>query len=184
MFKKLFFAAFSLIFFFGLVQNSFAQEPEEDRGFILEEEIDIELKKELTEPEQDRGFILEEEIEIEPKKELTEEEMEPQFITALVLTERDVKPAISFYIRSDIERKYSGLIDNLKLEKIYGIIQEEKIASVYFDYRYTTMRNKDKILFEKGKMKFIKFNSGKWFNAELSIYLMDSYPVVTKRGPQ
>jgi len=26
------------------------------------------------------------------------------------------------------------------------------------------------------KMTFIKFNSGKWFNAELSIYLMDAYP--------
>jgi len=26
---------------------------------------------------------------------------------------------------------------------------------------------------------FMKFNSGKWFNPELSIFLMDSYPAVS-----
>ena len=176
MFKKLLFAALSVILLSGLSQNSLAQEDfGDDKGFILEEEIE-------REPQDDKGFFLEEEIEREPKVEITEEVSEPQFITAIVLSEKDVKPSINFYIRSDIERKYSGLIDNLKLEKIYGILQEEKIASVYFDYSYTTMRNKEKILFEKGKMTFIKFNSGKWFNAELSIYLMDYYPVVTQKG--
>ena len=48
---------------------------------------------------------------------------------------------------------------------------------MYFDYRYTSVRNQGNILYEKGKMTFIKFNSGKWFNAELSIYLMDAYPL-------
>ena len=59
------------------------------------------------------------------------------------------------------------MITNLNLEKIYGVTQNT--ATVYFDYRYTSVRN-------QGKMTFIKFNSGKWFNAELSIYLMDAYP--------
>jgi hypothetical protein len=36
----------------------------------------------------------------------------------------------------------------------------------------------DNILYEKGKMTFMKFNSGKWFNAELSIYLMDFYQLI------
>ena len=81
-----------------------------------------------------------------------------------------------FYIRDDINRKFSGLITNFNLEKIYGVTREQNTATVYFDYRYTSVRNQGNILYEKGKMTFIKFNSGKWFNAELSIYLMDAYP--------
>ena len=84
--------------------------------------------------------------------------------------------AVIFYIRDDINRKFSGLITNLNLEKIYGVTREQNTATVYFDYRYTSVRNQGNILYEKGKMTFIKFNSGKWFNAELSIYLIDAYP--------
>ena len=93
----------------------------------------------------------------------------PQFITVDVLTPEDIEAAIIFYIRDDINRKVSGLITNLNLEKIYGVTQYNKTATVYFDYSYTSVRNKENILYEKGKMTFIKFNSGKWFNAELSI---------------
>jgi len=46
-------------------------------------------------------------------------------------------------------------------------------------FNYSSVRNRDTLLFEKGKTTFLKFNSSRWFNAELSIYLMDSYPVVT-----
>jgi hypothetical protein len=42
----------------------------------------------------------------------------------------------------------------------------------------------ENILYEKGKMTFMKFNSGKWFNAELSIYLMGSYPFVLNSDQQ
>ena len=42
----------------------------------------------------------------------------------------------------------------------------------------------ENILYEKGKMTFMKFNSGKWFNAELSLYLMDSYPFVLNSDQQ
>jgi hypothetical protein len=137
---------------FCLVQVSFAQEPREGSDFILEEEIEEEFKTELQEGE-----------------------AKPQFITANVLTPEDVEPAVIFYIQSDIERKFAGLITNLKLEKIYGVIQENKAATVYFDYSYTSTRNKENLLYEKGKMTFIKFNSGRWFNAELSIFLQDFY---------
>ena len=155
MFNKLLFVFLFAIFSFSFIQVSLAQEPGEEPPFIFEEEIDAEFKTELQ-----------------------DKEAKPQFITTDVLTPEDVEPAIIFYIRDDINRKFSGLITNLKLEKIYGIIQEQKSASVYFDYSYTSLRNKDNILYEKGKMTFIKFNSGKWFNAELSIYLMDFYPFV------
>jgi len=157
MLKKIFVAALYIIFFFSIVQIPFAQESEQEGSFILEEDI-----------------------EKEPKIEFLEEESKPQFVTVDVITQRDVKAAISFYIRSEINKKFSGLIANLKLEKIYGILQEDKIATVYFDYSYTSARKMDKILYEKGKMTFMKFNSGKWFNAELSMYLMDSYPSVIK----
>lgn len=157
MFKKIFVAALCGIFFFIIVQNPLAQESEQEGSFILEEDI-----------------------EKEPKIEFLEEEPKSQFVTVDVLTQRDVKAAISFYIRSEINKKFSGLIANLKLEKIYGILQEDKLATVYFDYSYTSARKMDKILYEKGKMTFMKFNSGKWFNAELSMYLMDSYSSVIK----
>lgn len=158
MYKKFFLAVFCMIVFFGSSQAAFAQEPGEPGGFIIEEELPGEFKTELE-----------------------EEGPTPQFITADFLTAKDVEPAINFYIRSDIDRKFSGLITNLKLEKIYGILQEDKIATVYFDYSYTSVRNRDNVLYEKGKMTFIKFNSGKWFNAELSIYLMDFYVLDFKK---
>ena len=158
MFQKLLITALCIILFFGLVQNPFAQETEEQGSFIIEEEIEAEFKTELQ-----------------------DEEPEPQFITSDVLTPKDVEPAINFYIRSDINRKFSGLVTNLKLEKIYGVLQEDKIASVFFDYSYTSVRNRDNILFEKGKMTFMKFNSGRWFNAELSIFLMDLYPFAVQK---
>jgi len=150
-----------ILFFFCSVQGAMAQEPGQEGGFIIEEEIEADFKTGLE-----------------------KEEPEPQFITADFLTSKDVEPAINFYIRSDINRKFSGLITNLKLEKIYGILQEDKIATVYFDYSYTSVRNKDNVLYEKGKMTFMKFNSGKWFNAELSIFLMDSYTFVVKKEQQ
>ena len=153
MFTRVFVFFTCAVFFFCLIQVSFAQEPVEERGYIYEEEIDA-------------GFMTG----------LQEEEARPQFITADILTTENVKQAIIFYIRDDINRKFSGLITNLNLEKIYGVTQEQNIATVYFDYRYTSVRNQGNILYEKGKMTFIKFNSGKWFNAELSIYLMDAYP--------
>jgi hypothetical protein len=179
MFKKLLVTALCIHFFFGLVQAPFAQEPEQESDVINEERgLIIEERGLIIE---NRGLIIEEEIEEEPREELRVEDLEPQFITADVLTQRDIEPAINFYIRSDINRKFSGLIANLRLEKTYGILQVDKKASVFFDYSYTSLRNPDKVLFEKGKMTFMKFNSGKWFNAELSIYLMDSYPFVTKK---
>jgi len=122
-------------------------------------------------------FFIEEDIEPEFKTELQEEEAEPQFITVDVLTPEDIEAAIIFYIQDDINRKVSGLITNLNLEKIYGVTQYNNTVTVYFDYSYISVRNKENILYEKGKMTFMKFNSGKWFNAELTIYLMDSYPL-------
>ena len=153
MFNKLLYVFICAVFFFCHPQALFAEEPEEERGFIFEEAIEEEFKTELR-----------------------DEEVRPQFITVDILTPKAVEPAIIFYIRDDINRKFSGLITNLNLEKIFGIIQEDKTAIVYFDYSYTSVRNRDNILYERGKMTFMKFNSGKWFNAELSIYLMDSYP--------
>ena len=115
---------------------------------------------------------------------LQQEESKPLYITVVVLTPKDVEPAVNYYIRSDINRKFSGLVTSLKLEKIYGVLQEDKIATVYFDYSYTSIRNKDNLLYEKGKMTFMKFNSGRWFNAELSIFLMDSYTFALKKEQQ
>ena len=152
MFYKQLLVFICVVISFCLVQVSFAQEPGEEGVFILEEEIEEEFKTELLETE-----------------------AKPRFITADVLTAKDVEPAVSYYIRSDIDRKFSGLIANLNLEKIYGVTQEYKAATVYFDYSYTSVRNLENILYEKGQMTFIKFNSGKWFNAELSIFLQDSY---------
>ena len=83
---------------------------------------------------------------------------------------------INFYVREDITRKFSGMITNLKVEKFYWIIQENNKATVYFDYSYTSLRNKENILYEKGKMTLMRFNSGKLFNDELSIFLKDIYP--------
>jgi hypothetical protein len=143
----------SMVFFFCVLQVSIAAEPEEKGDFFIEENLET-------------GF----------ETELQEEETKPQFITVDVLTPEEVEAAIIFYIRDDINRKFSGLITNLNLEKIYGVTQNNNTATVYFDYSYTSVRNKENVLYEKGKMTFIRFNSGKWFNAELSIYLMDSYP--------
>lgn len=153
MYRKLFIAALCLIFFLGfMLQQPFAQEAGEEGGLIIEEEIEGELQA------------------APPKKVST-----PQFITSDALIPEHFIPVINYYIRSDIDRKYSGLITSLKLETIYGILQEGKTASVYFDYSYVSVRNRDNLLTEKGKMTFIKFNSGKWFNAELSVFVMDSY---------
>lgn len=153
MYKKLFFLPLTLIVFFCfMVQFPFAQEPDEEVGVIIEEQIEGELQAEPT-----------------PKV------SKPEFITSDVLITEYLEPVINYYIRGDIDRKYSGLIADLKLDKIYGIHQEGKTASVYFDYSYVSVRNRDNVLYEKGKMNFIKFNSGKWFNAELSIFVMDSY---------
>ncbi len=159
--NRLLFVITCAVFFFCLIQVSVAAEPEGEGSFFIEENIEAEFKTEFQ-----------------------EEEAKPQFISVDVLTPEDVKPAIIFYIREDINRKFSGLIMNLNLEKIYGITQENKTATVYFDYSYTSIRNKENILYEKGKMTFMKFNSGKWFNAELSIYLMDSYPFVLNSDQQ
>lgn len=138
------------IFFWCFIQAPFARESGSDeKGSITEEDVTAELR---------------------------EEKPAPVYITSELLTPEDVKPALIFYIIDDINRKFSGLITNLRLEKIYGIAQESGTATAYFDYSYTSTRNKEKILYEKGKMTFIRFNSGKWFNVDLSIYLMDSYP--------
>ena len=147
--SRLLFVITCAVFFFCFFQVSIAAGPEGEGSFFIEENIETELQ---------------------------EEEEKPQFITVDVLTPEDIEAAIIFYIRDDINRKFSGLITNLNLEKIYGVTQYNKTATVYFDYSYTSVRNKENILYEKGKMTFMKFNSGKWFNAELSIYLMDSYP--------
>ena len=178
MFLRLFIAALCTFFFMGNVQNSFAQEAEEEGIFTIEKESEAEFKPELQ--QESGSFIIEEELEGAFKTELKPEEPKPRYITADQLTTKDVAPAVNYYIRSDITRKFSGLVTNLKLEKIYGVMQEDKIATVYFDYKYTSIRNKDNVLYEKGKMTFMKFNSGRWFNAELSIFLMDSYPFLIK----
>lgn len=154
MFSRLFCVITGFCFFFCFMQMAIAAAPEGEKDFFIEEDIEVEFKTEYQD---------------EIKK--------PQFITADILTPENIEPAIIFYINDDINRKFSGLITNLKLEKIYGVTQANKTATVYFDYSYTSVRNKENILFEKGKMTFIRFNSGKWFNAELSIYLMDSYTI-------
>jgi len=104
------------------------------------------------ESEDESVFIFEEEIGPDFKTEFEEKEPKPQFITADILTSKDVESAINFYVREDITRKFSGMITNLKVEKFSGIIQENKKATVYFDYSYTSLRNKETILYEKGKM--------------------------------
>ena len=153
MFNRLLLIFISIVLFFCMTQVSFAQEPGEENVFIYEEEIGVDFKTELE-----------------------QEEPKPQFITADILTIKDVEPAINFYVREDITKKFSGMITNLKVEKFYGIIPENKKATVYFDYSYTSLRNKENILYEKGKMTLMRFNSGKWFNDEPSIFLKDIYP--------
>jgi len=154
MFKRSLIAAFYIVFTLGTVLDVGAQESGKGKDYIIVEDLD---KEAIIHPET---------------------VTESRYITSEILTPEEVTAAINYYIHSDINRKFSGLITNLRLEKIYGILQEGKTASVYFDYSYTSIRNRDNVLFEKGKMTFMKFNSGKWFNAELSIFLMDSYPAV------
>ena len=115
-------------------------------------------------------------IEGDLKTDLEEEDLRARYITSHILTPEEVRPAIVYYVQVDIHRKFSGLVTNLKLEHIYGISQDRNIATIYFDYSYTSLRNKENVLLDKGKMTFMKFNSGKWFNEELSLFLMDSYP--------
>jgi hypothetical protein len=155
MFRKLFLSALCLILSLIYVQNIYSQELGNKDELILEENIE-------------KGSL----AEIDQKP-------EPTYVTTDILNTQDVEPAINYYIRSDINRKFSGLTTNLKLEKVYGIYQEGRTASVYFDYSYTPTRNRENVLHEKGKMTFMKFNSNKWFNQELSIFLMDSYPAVS-----
>ena len=168
MFKNYIVIAMLLCFAFGIARQLYAQESGEqilepaEEGFVVEEEIEEQLQ-----------FEVEEQVE--------EEEIFDQFITANVLTPKNAEPAVMYYIHSDINRKFTGLITNLKLEKIYGVIQQQKSAIVYFDYSYTSIRNRDHIIMDKGKMTFMKFNSGKWFNEELSIYLMDKYQPYRRR---
>jgi hypothetical protein len=153
-------------------QQVFAQDPAED-GFVIEDERQEEF---LVEEE---GFVIDEKtqevLQAEEQIQIEEEGIFGKYILADVLNPSDIEPAIKFYIHSEINRKFAGLITNLKLEKIYGIVQNNNLATVYFDYSYTSVRNRDNIILDKGKMSFLKFNSGKWFNEELSIYLMDKY---------
>jgi hypothetical protein len=161
-----------LVFFFCITgQQLFAQEPAEE-GFVIEDETQEEFQDEegfVIDEKTQEGLPADEEIQIE------EEDVFGKFILADVLNPSDAEPAIKFYIHSEINRKFAGLITNLKLEKIYGVVQENNTATVYFDYSYTSVRNRDNIILDKGKISFLKFNSGKWFNEELSIYLMDKY---------
>ena len=153
MYKKIFTSLLGLVVFLGIgLPHASSQEPVVEGGFVIEEEIDAELMTELTPVE-----------------------VPSQFITFDYLLPEYMKPVLNYYIRSDIDRKFSGLIVDLKLENIYGVFQDGRTASVYFDYSYASVRNRDNILYEKGKMTFIKFNSGKWFNTELSIFLKGSY---------
>jgi len=43
-------------------------------------------------------------------------------------------------------------------------------------FTFSQEAGEEPVLYEKGKMTFMKFNSGRWFNVELSIFLVDSYP--------
>ena len=198
MFKNYIVITMLLCFTFSMVQPLYAQEHDED-GFVIEAPVSVEndLIVEppepvgevfMIEPQQEPtgdDFVIEEEIEAPVQfddDEPAEEKTTPgQFITADLLTPGNAEPAIKYYIHSDINRKFTGLITNLKLEKIYGVIQQQKSAIVYFDYSYTSIRNRDHIIMDKGKMTFMKFNSGKWFNEELSIYLMDKYQPYRRR---
>jgi hypothetical protein len=151
-----------------MVEQEGVQENEES-GFVVEGEVETFAPKDFKE-EADQERIVEEEI----KEEVIVQEV-GQFITSDVLTNKDVVPIIKFYILSDIDKKFTGLVSNLKLEKIYGVLQNDKTAIAFFDYSYTSVRNPEIILSDKGKMTLVQFNSGKWFNEELSIYLKDEY---------
>jgi hypothetical protein len=155
---------------FTVPQEMTGEIPEEsaEEGFVVEEEVIEEIPAETGVFE----FVTEQDLEIEEEY---EQEVVGEFITTDRLSPDDVKPAISFYIHSDITRKFTGLITNLKLERIYGVYQDQNTVTAYFDYSYTSVRNRDNVIMDKGKMTFIKFNSGKWFNEELSIYLKDKY---------
>jgi hypothetical protein len=153
MYKKGLTLLLGLLVFLGMgMQHASSQEPVVEGGFVIEEEIEAELLTELPAAQE-----------------------QAQFITSDVLIPVYMEPVLKFYIRSDIDRKFSGLIINLKLEKIYGVFQDGRTATVYFSYSYASVRNRDNTLYEKGKMTFMKFNSGKWFNTELSIFLKSSY---------
>ena len=180
MFKKYILFITLFCFSFGVVLQLHAQEPEEE-GFIIEEEVQKDLQ---FENQRDFQFKIQEDYQSDKEEQIEEEEILAQFIIADVLTSDTVKPAINYYIHSDIKRKFTGLIANLKLEKIYGVNQDRKTATVYFDYSYTSVRNRDNIIMDKGKITFMKFNSGKWFNEELSIYLMDKYAPLKRLTPE
>ena len=49
-------------------------------------------------------------------------------------------------------------------------------TTVYFDYSYTSLRNEENILYKKDKMTLMRFNSGKWFHDEFSIFIKDNDP--------
>ena len=205
MFKKYILLIMLFCFSFSIVQYSIAQENEESGFVVegeletpvpekLREAVDQErmVEEEVVQENEESGFVVEGEVETftpEDLKEeadqerIVEEEIKEkaivqevgQFITSDVLTNKDVEPIIKFYILSDIDKKYTGLVSNLKLEKIYGVLQNDKTAIAFFDYSYTSVRNPEIILSDKGKMTLVQFNSGKWFNEELSIYLKDEY---------
>jgi hypothetical protein len=168
MVKKYIILIMLFCFSFSIVQSSIAQE-DDDSGFVVEGDFDILVPEKVEEAVEEETLAEEEVIEEEIVREVGE------FITSDVLTEKDVEPLINFYIQSDINRKFTGLIENLKLEKIYGVLQDRKSATVYFDYSYSSVRNPEVTLFDKGKMTLVKFNSGKWFSEELSMYLKDEY---------
>ncbi|MGW8287276.1 MAG: hypothetical protein ACWGOD_03470 [Desulfobulbales bacterium] len=128
MFRKLFLSALCLILSLIYMQNIYSQELGNKDEFIIEKNIEKESLAEI------------------------DKITEPTFVTTNILSTQDVEPAINYYIRSDINRKFSGLITNLKLEKIYGIFHEGKTASVYFDYSYSSIRNRENVLYEKGTM--------------------------------
>ena len=179
MFKNYIVIVMLLCFAFGTVRQLYAQESGEE-DFVIGEAVEVKSQ----EPDEENIVVeeeIEEQLQFKVEDQVEEEEIFNQFITADVLTPKNAEPAIKYYIHSDINRKFTGLITNLKLEKIYGVIQEYKTATVYFDYSYTSVRNRGNIIMDKGKMTFIKFNSGKWFNEELSIYLMDKYQPYRRR---
>lgn len=128
MFRKLFLSALCLILSLIYMQKIYSQELGNKDKFIIEKNIEKESLAEI------------------------DKKTEPTFVTTNILSTQDVELAINYYIRSDINRKFSGLITNLELEKIYGIFQEGKTASVYFDYSYSSIRNRENVLYEKGTM--------------------------------
>lgn len=102
MFRKLFLSALCLILSLVYMQNIYSQELGNKDELIIEENIEKESLAEI------------------------DKKTEPTFVTTDILSTQDVEPAINYYIRSDINRKFSGLITNLKLEKIYGIFHGRK----------------------------------------------------------